>query len=228
LSNEPPPPSDFASILRASLLRETVTKSHCRTCGTPAALMRSRRELPQRPQLPQALSINASVHTAEHLGFWLDGVGPGASASATAASGGKLRRTFLPPMLALDVNGEDVRARGIWDNEERASFPDAAIYALRSMVVQIQADKEAPHLCTIVRVPEEPSEGENTGGSAERKWYLFNDFLVRPLPEHEALGMPGVWKVSRAAGLVSDSALTLGFRFPPCSSSSASTARSST
>jgi len=121
-----------------------------------------------------------------------------------------------------------VRARGIWDNEERASFPDAAIYALRSMVVQIQADKEAPHLCTIVRVPEEPSEGEGTGGSAERKWYLFNDFLFRPLPEHEALGMPGVWKVSRAAGLVSDSALTLGFRSPPCSSSSASTARSST
>lgn len=27
-------------------------------------------------------------------------------------------------------------------------------------------------------------------------WHLFNDFLVRPVSEQEALSFPGKWKVS--------------------------------
>lgn len=190
LSNEPTPPSDFASILRASLVRETITKALCRSCGTANSLMRSRRELPQSEALPQALSINASVHTAEQLAFWIDGVGPGAPPSNIAA---KSRRTFLPPKLALSVKGDEVRSVGLWNAEDEAQAPEgAAIYAVRSVVVHIQADKEVPHLCAVVRVPSEEEQP---------KWMLFNDFLVRQIGEEEALGFPGIWKVSVAAPL---------------------------
>lgn len=62
------------------------------------------------------------------------------------------------------------------------------------MVVQIQADNEAPHLCTIVRVPEE--EGATTvDGRKKSPWYLFNDFLVRNISEEEALSFQNTWKI---------------------------------
>lgn len=30
----------------------------------------------------------------------------------------------------------------------------------------------------------------------DSSWHLFNDFLVRPVSEDEALSFPGTWKVS--------------------------------
>lgn len=193
LSNETALPSDFASVLRASLLRETLSKAPCRNCQTPASTMTSKRILPQTSDLPACLSVNCAVHTAEHLSYWLDGIGPGGNAN-------KEKDTYLPPKLALDVrhNGTgddgDVRADGLWGEEAVAtdvSSPGAAIYTLRSIVVQVQADKDNPHLCAIVKIPH---QGAEEGKRDE--WHLFNDFLVLPIPEAEALGFPGPWKVS--------------------------------
>ncbi|KAN0062546.1 poly(A)-specific ribonuclease [Thecaphora frezii] len=200
LSNEPAPPSDFASILRASLLRETQSRAACRGCQF-TALFRSRRILPSNAELPRALSINAAVHTAEQLNFWLEPIASDPIGSATAATSsggfgarrapptaprshlhqqhlptqqhphpqssnlaGLARRAFLPPRVAIDVRGEEVRTRSIYDDRDLESAKatmggSPAIYKLRSMVVQVQAGKEAPHLCAIVRVPEAEKAG---------------------------------------------------------------------
>lgn len=177
LSNELAPPSDFASVLRGSLLRETHVKAPCRSCQTPASMLRSRRILPETDQLPASLSINCAVHTAEHLSFWLGGT-PQQPSSA-----------YLPPQLSLSVQGEQVRAKGLWTEEDKAqeeqasaSSPPPAIYTLRAIVVQVQADKDVPHLCALVKVP-------------GAQWHIFNDFLVMPISEAEALSFPGPWKI---------------------------------
>lgn len=174
MSNEMPPPSDFASILRASLMRETLSKAACRACHAPAAVFRSRRILPPNEALPQALSVNCAVNTSEQLRHWM--------ASADAGS-------YLPPKVALHVQDDDaiVRELRTEDDLSLAAEQGSAIYALRSMVVQVQADKDAPHLVALVNV----DEGQDKGHS----WYLFNDFLVRRVPEDEALSFPAPWKV---------------------------------
>ncbi|PWN52754.1 hypothetical protein IE53DRAFT_366908 [Violaceomyces palustris] len=199
LSNEPPPPSDFASVLRSALVRETQSRAACRGCQF-TALFRSRRVLPNNRDLPRALSINAAVHTGEQLSFWLDGKGPGGKGSG---------RTYLPPRVAVEVKGDDVRTRGIWEAKDLSGLEGSAIYKLRALIVQIQADKDVPHLCAIVRVPEAEAEAEiqvadtdakeaETAGKGLKRaspWYLFNDFLVRNIGEEEALGFPNPWKI---------------------------------
>lgn len=68
---------------------------------------------------------------------------------------------------------------------ERAT-EGAAIYRLKSMTMQVQAPKDPAHLVSVVR----------KGDNGESEWFLFNDFLVRPVPESEALGFPAsMWKI---------------------------------
>lgn len=79
------------------------------------------------------------------------------------------------------------------------------------MVVQIQSDGDPPHLVALARgssfapafspfrfadtliLLAVSSEEATPGGS----WHLFNDFLVKPISEDEALSFPGSWKVGR-------------------------------
>nr|CDI55095.1 related to PAN2-component of Pab1p-stimulated poly(A) ribonuclease [Melanopsichium pennsylvanicum 4] len=202
MSNEPAPPSDFASVLRASLVREVQNRAPCRACQF-TAMFRTRRVMPATAELPRVLSPTAES-----------------------------RRTYLPPRIAIGVYGDDVRVLPIYtsadmDRAKATLGGKPAMYKLRSMVVQISADKEQPHLCAIVRVPEAEAtsclnHGDGTsaatstprmtnawacGGAGSSKksakakanqlgpWYLFNDFLVRNVCESEALGFQNVWKI---------------------------------
>lgn len=286
MSNESAPPSDFASVLRASLVREVQNRAPCRACQF-TAMFRTRRVMPATSELPRILSVNASIQAPEHLHYWLDDnqkggnkappLGParpngpqqqaysklaymsmhGSNAHnnarggagggllnaprtdtklASAASAGDPKRTYLPPRIAIGVYGDDVRVMPIYTaaDVERARTSlggRPAMYKLRSMVVQISADKEQPHLCAFVRVPEaetsvQGSNGDGTAstaattpkmshatgaaaglalGSSKKSarakanqlgpWYLFNDFLVRNVSKHEALGFQNTWKM---------------------------------
>ncbi|TKY88917.1 hypothetical protein EX895_002158 [Sporisorium graminicola] len=217
MSNESTPPSDFASVLRASLIREVQNRAPCRACQF-TAMFRTRRAMPATSELPRVLSVNAGIQAPEHLHYWLDanqkgnkpaappmgparsggpmqqqqspygnngkmgymgmsprgggpGVPTGPRADSNAASiqqgsggggGGDAKRTYLPPRIAIGVHGDDVRVLPIWnaDDTDRVKMSlggQPAIYKLRSMVVQISADKEQPHLCAMVRVPEAES-----------------------------------------------------------------------
>ncbi|KAE8243977.1 hypothetical protein A4X03_0g7643 [Tilletia caries] len=239
LSNEAAPQTDLASIIKSSLVRETLSKSLCKSCHTSAAPMKSRRVLPPTARMPHALAINAAVHTPEQHAYWLAGTeedagkyswrssrsasagtatatamamamgavsgsGSGAGAGAGPSLGKKGKTlSYVPPKLALSVVNDDVRARGVWNEDDLAAMPDAAVYTCRAMIVQVQSGKEASHLCAIVKVPEAeidaPAEADDPPVVRKRgkkgAWYLFNDFLVRNISEHEALSFPSVWKV---------------------------------
>ncbi|KAF8831781.1 hypothetical protein HHX47_DHR1001266 [Lentinula edodes] len=58
-----------------------------------------------------------------------------------------------------------------------------------AVIVQVATDEHA-HLVAIVKVPE--AEGKEDEGASP--WYIFNDFVVRNVPEQEALSFPGRWK----------------------------------
>lgn len=72
------------------------------------------------------------------------------------------------------------------------------------MVVQIQSEDDPPHLISLIKggcgtvqsdsglifSAVSASDGDPSG------WHVFNDFLVRPISEEEALGFPGTWKAS--------------------------------
>ena len=178
LSNEAPAAADFASIVKASLARETTTKTSCGQCRQPTHL-RVRRILAPAAQLPPLLAINAGVTTPEHLALWAD-----------AGTG-----RFLLPRIGVGRSGETFVVTDERDGAAaRSLMDDRVVYELRAMVVQIQLEGDPAHLVSIVRIP----DAELTDETRNRPWHLFNDFLVRPISEAEALSFPGPWKVRRA------------------------------
>jgi hypothetical protein len=67
---DPPPATDFASILLASLIRQMTHKATCQTCKQFATFS-SRRSIPAS-ELPPVLAVNASVYNEDNLKLWLD------------------------------------------------------------------------------------------------------------------------------------------------------------
>ncbi|KAG1748914.1 PAB-dependent poly-A-specific ribonuclease subunit PAN2 [Suillus paluster] len=122
--SDPPPATDFASILRASLIRQMTHKATCQTCKQFATFS-SRRSIPSS-ELPPVLAVNASVYNEENLKLWLD----------------SRQSRFLSP---------SVEVRGEVDGVDEVM---GVVYALRAMVVQIMTKERHSHLVAIVKVPE--------------------------------------------------------------------------
>lgn len=167
----------FAALVEASMVRETPSKGTCRHCRTPNAPHQTRRMLASADALPAVLSVNACASTEEQLRFWAAAPRRGARTGRTA--------TWVPRRFALAVRDGLVRAQTLDEGAEPA--PDAAVYEVRALVVQIQGAQDPPHLCTLVRDP-----GDAAGAEA---WFLFNDFLVRQVDEAEAREFGVPWKI---------------------------------
>ncbi|KDN41342.1 hypothetical protein K437DRAFT_226828 [Tilletiaria anomala UBC 951] len=206
LSNETALPSDFASVLKESLTRPTTSKTMCRSCKATNVILKSRRVFLDESKLPVVLSINAAVHTEDQLQHWL---------SPSRRKGGE-QRPYLPAQVEFGLHGDDLTVRGIWDESEAAAAGSIR-YVLRSLIVQIQDDKDAPHLVALERVPD--SEREQAEGKGP--WYLFNDFLVRNISDMEARSFNGPWKVpavlffERADAATALDLSSLPLRIPP-------------
>ena len=104
LSNEPVVETDFASLLRNSLLRPTTHKATCQTCKH-FATFESKRSIRSR-DLPPLLAVNAACHSEETHKFWRDNRG----------------QTFLKP--TVDLHGQ---LEGVED-------PEGVTYELRVSV----------------------------------------------------------------------------------------------
>ncbi|BGO90283.1 hypothetical protein NBRC10512_004804 [Rhodotorula toruloides] len=174
MSNEAPAPNTFSAILASSIMRETIARLPCSSCRQNTHV-RVRRAIPDMAQLPPVFVVNAGVRTADELELWMD--------KRDGSAGSK---RFLPSRFTLS-KGEGV-AVVVESDKPAAGSAEAIEYELRAMVVQIQAEGDAPHLVSLARVA---SEEEKPGSS----WHLFNDFLVRPISEEEALSFPGKWKI---------------------------------
>ena len=94
---------------------------------------------------------------------------------------------FVPLRLAMDVEHGYVHTQSVWDASAPWPRAGTACYMLRAMVIQAQGARDAPHLCALVRAPNDDD--------APDAWYVFNDFLVRPITEAEALRFGEPWKV---------------------------------
>ncbi|GAA96870.1 uncharacterized protein L969DRAFT_87898 [Mixia osmundae IAM 14324] len=169
LSNEPKPASDFHTILKASIGRETATRATCAACRQ-FAHARVRRVLTN--DLPPVVTINANVNTADHMEMWLDGK--------------TSKDRFLQPSFVISRG-----MSGLSIQDEASSIAadtDSVCYQLTAIVCQIQSDDDPAHLISLIRIPREEDERAGT-------WHLFNDFLVKAVSEDEALGFPGSWKI---------------------------------
>lgn len=65
------------------------------------------------------------------------------------------------------------------------------IWLLSSKVILDRISAGCDNLDRLSSVPE--AEGNEDEGASP--WYIFNDFVVRNVPEQEALSFPGRWKV---------------------------------
>lgn len=163
-----PPARDVAQLLPASFARDAVVRGKCRHCHAPHAPHATYRTVPSTDALPAVLSMNAGVHTAAQLAQWAqDRDAP-----------------FVAPYLAVHVSHGRVHAEGLAAPGDAAA--SAAVYTLRSLVVQVQGAHDAPHLCTFVRGADDAEPDA---------WTLFNDFLVRPVRADEVLHFGEAWKI---------------------------------
>ncbi|KAI0078959.1 hypothetical protein K474DRAFT_1659644 [Panus rudis PR-1116 ss-1] len=123
--NEPTEGTDFASILRMSLLRQTTHKAACRSCGKYNAIFETRRSIANQ-DLPPILAVNASVFSEETHKYWKD----------------SKNKTLLSPTIELrgQVHGQDEY--------------DTVRYELRGIVVQVVAKEKPSHLVALIKVPE--------------------------------------------------------------------------
>ena len=113
--------TDFTSVLRASLLRQTTHKATCQTCKQ-FATFESRRAIRSR-DLPPVLAVNAAVHSEDAHKFWRD----------------QRKQTFL--QSRVEIHGQ---VDGMDD-------PEAAVYELRAMVVQVVSKDTNSHLVSIIK-----------------------------------------------------------------------------
>ncbi|KAI9848000.1 MAG: poly(A)-specific ribonuclease [Thelocarpon superellum] len=160
----------FSQIVKASVERETQTRGWCDKCRRYQSL--STRKTIQA--VPDVFFLNTAVNSAEARQAWAT---PG----------------WLPTEIGIIVEGgqlfcyegEDLRLhlqRGIHA---------ITVYCLVGLVAAIvSGDHQAPHLVALVDVHHSGPESERSSD-----WHLFNDFLVRKIPEEEALRFHGSWKL---------------------------------
>lgn len=156
MSNEAPAPNTFSAILASSIMRETIARLPCSSCRQNTHV-RVRRAIPDMAQLPPVFVVNAGVRTADELELWMD--------KRDGSAGSK---RFLPSRFTLS-KGEGV-AVVVESDKPAAGSAEAIEYELRvrlnesasksgraddrvlqAMVVQIQAEGDAPHLVSLAR-----------------------------------------------------------------------------
>ncbi|KAL1837826.1 hypothetical protein VTJ49DRAFT_3373 [Mycothermus thermophilus] len=164
------PKTTFSQLLKMGVERETGSKGWCSRCQRYQNLQ-MRKTI---HNVPAVLAVNTAITTAEHRRLWAT---PG----------------WLPEEIGVIVDqgqffcfeGEDLKLhlqRGIHN---------ITVYSLIGMVVNIESNTpQKTHLVSLVNV----AHAEPTP-PVESKWYLFNDFSVRPVSAAEALTFNAAWKM---------------------------------
>ncbi|PSS06529.1 hypothetical protein PHLCEN_2v3677 [Hermanssonia centrifuga] len=136
-TNDPSQGTDFASIIRSSLLRQTTHKATCPSCNKHLATFESQRSIASK-DLPPILALNASAFSEDSHKFWRDGK----------------HQTLLKSTVELrgQINGID--------------DPESILYELRGMIVQVVTKEKRSHLVALVKVPEGEDDGDLDGQSS--------------------------------------------------------------
>jgi PAB-dependent poly(A)-specific ribonuclease subunit 2 len=157
----------FSAILKASIERESKNRGWCNKCRRYQQL--SIRKSVQH--LPFVMMINAALTNPTMRSLW-----------------------ETPDWLPTEV-GILVQNRNVYCFEGadlglhiRNKTPNLVVYELVGFVAEIDvAEHQRPHLVSFINV--DISSPQSSSGQATRtaNWHLFNDFLVAPVTEKEAL-----------------------------------------
>lgn len=166
----PMPKRSFCEILKASVERETTNRGWCMNCKKYQSLQ-TKKTIHTSPPI---LMLNACISTPESKHFWET---PGC----------------LPEEIGIIISqgqifcyqGEDLRL-----HIQRGAH-NITVYSLVGFAADIDIGQhEKPHLVSLINVahsaPNSPSESQ---------WFLFNDFLVTPMPKEDALSFNSSWKL---------------------------------
>jgi PAB-dependent poly(A)-specific ribonuclease subunit 2 len=174
----PHPPSDpknvlrnpmfrFSAILKASIERESKNRGWCNKCRRYQQL--SIRKSVQH--LPFVMMINAALTNPAMRSLWET---PG----------------WLPPEVGILVQNRNVYCFEGTDLglHVRNNTPNLLIYELVGFVAEIDvAEHQRPHLVSFINADISSAGGRRDQKSSTANWHLFNDFLVAPVPDKEAL-----------------------------------------
>ena len=160
----------FSQVLKASIERHSQHRGWCLRCNGYKNMISHRAV----HNLPAVLNLNAAATTNESRQLW-----------ATP--------DFLPKEIGLIVNGgrifcyegEDLRL-----HLARAQF-NIVVYQLVGVVADVlPSENEKSHLVATVDV-----SISDTDKSHQSDWHLFNDFLVHPVSQEDALHFNPQWKL---------------------------------
>ncbi|KAI8846356.1 ubiquitin carboxyl-terminal hydrolase-domain-containing protein [Chytridium lagenaria] len=158
----------FCSILHQSINRDAYSKSWCSNCNKSQFTTHHK----FLKTLPNVLTINVNMSMEDATMYF-----------------GDHGKAWIPSRLAIRVKGDEMSIDDMSvdidtsDLEDKANSGSSyAIYELKSTITEIRLDHDKPHLVALVK----PNESD--------KWHIFNDFLVEPVPDTEAVFCTR-WKV---------------------------------
>jgi PAB-dependent poly(A)-specific ribonuclease subunit 2 len=132
--------------------------------------------------LPAILNVNCGNFSEDDLQIWRAAdpffkfdVGP----SIHAGSGSF--KSFLPLYIRLIIDQKSQTLNVEEFNNLPSGDDTNNIYRLTSVICQIRKDNDVAHLVSFVSM-------------ADGNWYLYNDFLVRQVSDHEAVQFKSKWK----------------------------------
>ncbi|KAK4519134.1 uncharacterized protein ATC70_009366 [Mucor velutinosus] len=199
----------FTSILKASMYRENQTKAWCAHCHQYQPTTTKKIIC----GLPSVMLINSGAANSEEALIWRQN-GPNTPKSASSSVAqeavnadsdqGSINEdattvntpsSWLPERFGIYINGTELAIKALPMGKEippefKGPSETCAIYELSSTILQVQAEEEATHLVSQIKIPE-TSEAD---GAPSTPWYLFNDFLVRKIRAEEVFSFKGNWK----------------------------------
>ncbi|KAL8797844.1 MAG: hypothetical protein Q9195_000196 [Heterodermia aff. obscurata] len=152
----------FAEVLIDSFNRETERRGFCNRCKKYAPIV----SRPQIRSIPSVLILNTGLeNNADKRELWAT---PG----------------WLPVEIGLVYHGQSVmcfEGEGLRNLRRTRHNPEPTIYELVGFVADINSgERQKSHLVSLVNVAmsdQEPADQD--------RWHLFNDFLVRQVPQED-------------------------------------------
>ncbi|KAI1326713.1 PAB-dependent poly(A)-specific ribonuclease subunit PAN2 [Xylariaceae sp. FL0255] len=159
----------FSQILKMSVERDHTNKGWCLTCHRyqPLATKKTIR------RVPNVLMLAAAVNHADHRRLWAT---PG----------------WLPEEIGIIVDngnffcyeGEDLKLH------LQRGMHNITVYSLTGLAVSIESGpQQLAHLVAMANIAQSLPEAPDSS-----QWYMFNDFLVKPISSKEALSFNTTWK----------------------------------
>lgn len=175
------PKLTFVDCLQGSLDRMTQTRGWCDTCRK-YQIMNTTKVV---HKLPRLINVHIPIGKTQNnsSGEIINSLGMKQAQSAPEVLlDERFWRVKQWPALEFAANSENNKAVVRPVKHKR---PDDDIYDLLGMVVEISsAGKPGNHLISYIRIEED----------GQKNWYLFNDFLVKQVPEKEVLDFTLKWK----------------------------------